>query len=310
MKSYGVQNEVKAYCNRIQNETSVIVTPSLVKTLNDRVESLKKSGVWSQYGLGFNDADADSYFQRASVNNLLGRFEVCLFVRGIKTLGLWQNMVCWPLRSTQNYGSGTTAFSLGGLGGFEGTLVGGPTWTANGITTDSDLKYIRHDAGRDFGTGQFTFGACFKQQSFGTSAYVLGLYPSSAVAAAYDMGANATGLIDVLIRNTSSVGGTSRVTAGQMTADTFGFAIATRSDNTLVSTLNGNSAGTSSTLAAGVNFSRTDIKSIILGREATSNVARNLVTQPFAFIIKGQAIAASSFYTLYKETLGQGLGLP
>jgi hypothetical protein len=254
--------------------------------------------------------DTQAYLNVCNISAALPRQQIRDFAKGVNDLGLWDSMVCWPLRSSQNYGSGTTAFSLGGLGGFEGTLIGGPAWTANGIATDSDLKYIRHDAGRDFGTGQFTFGACFKQQSFGTGAYALGLYPSSAVAAAYDMGANATGLIDVLIRNTSSVGGNSRVIAGQMIADTFGCAIATRSDNTLVSTLNGNTVGTSSTLAAGVNFNRTDIQSIILGREATSNLARNLVTQPFAFIIKGQAIAASSFYTLYKETLGQGLGLP
>jgi len=256
------------------------------------------------------ELDVQGYLNVCNISDSTPRQQIRDFAKGVNDLGLWNSMACWPLRSAQNYGSGTTAYSLGGLGGFEGTLVGGPAWTTNGITTDSDLKYIRHDAGRDFGTGQFTFGACFKQQSFGTSAYALGLYPSSAVAAAYDMGANATGLIDVLIRNTSSVGGSSRVTAGQMTADTFGFAIATRSDNTLVSTLNANSVGTSSTLAAGVNFSRTDIQSVIVGREATSNLARNLVTQSFAFIIKGQAITASSFYTLYKETLGTGLGLP
>jgi hypothetical protein len=133
MRYYGVQNEVKAYCNRLQNETSITVTPSLVKTLNDRVESLKKSGAWSQYSLGFNDQDADSYFQRASVNDVLGRSEVCWFVRGMKALGLWQNAVCWPLRSYQNVGTGSTAYSLGGLGTFDGTLINSPTWGLNGI---------------------------------------------------------------------------------------------------------------------------------------------------------------------------------
>jgi hypothetical protein len=49
-------------------------------------------------------------------------------------LGLWNNMVCWPLRSTQNAGTGTTAYSLGGLGTFNGTLVNGPTWGTDGIT--------------------------------------------------------------------------------------------------------------------------------------------------------------------------------
>jgi hypothetical protein len=55
------------------------------------------------------------------------------FVKGIKSLGLWNSMVCWPLRSSQNAGSGVTAFSLGGLGQFNGTLVNAPTWGENGI---------------------------------------------------------------------------------------------------------------------------------------------------------------------------------
>ena len=256
------------------------------------------------------ELDVQGYLNTCNITSATPRKQIRDFSAGVNDLGLWNSMVCWPLRSSQNAGAGTTAYSLGGLGTFNGTLVGGPSWTDGGVTTDIDTKHIRHEAGRDFGTGQFTFGACFKQQSFGTAAYAVGLYPSTATAAAYDMGASASGLVDVLIRNTSSVGGNSRVTAGQMTADTFGFAIATRSDNTLVSTLNGNTTGTSSTLAAGVNFNRTDIQSVIVGREATSNLPRNHVTQSFAFIIKGQAIAASSFYTLYKTTLGQGITLP
>jgi hypothetical protein len=56
------------------------------------------------------------------------------FVTGCKDLGLWNNMVCWPLRSSQNTGT-NTAFSLGGLGTFDGTLVNGPTWGSNGITS-------------------------------------------------------------------------------------------------------------------------------------------------------------------------------
>jgi hypothetical protein len=58
------------------------------------------------------------------------------FVKGIKSLGLWNQMVCWPLRASQNAGSGLTARSLGGLGNFDGTLAGGtlPSWTANGLS--------------------------------------------------------------------------------------------------------------------------------------------------------------------------------
>lgn len=65
------------------------------------------------------------------------------FVKGVKTLGLWSNMVCWPLRSAQNAGAGATAYSLGGLGTYNGTLVSSPAWGADGITfTAASTQYV------------------------------------------------------------------------------------------------------------------------------------------------------------------------
>ena len=55
------------------------------------------------------------------------------FVISIKKMKLWHNMVCWPLRANQNAGTGTTAYSLGGLGTYNGTLTNGPTWETNGV---------------------------------------------------------------------------------------------------------------------------------------------------------------------------------
>jgi hypothetical protein len=81
------------------------------------------------------DRDAREYIQRAGVTDAAGRAQINEFVRGVKALGLWANMVCWPLRSTQNSGgTSTTAFSLGGLGTFNGTLVNGPVWGVDGMT--------------------------------------------------------------------------------------------------------------------------------------------------------------------------------
>ena len=134
---YGIQNEVKAYCNRLQNETSIVVTPSVLKTLNDRVESLKRSGVWSQFGLGFNDNDGDAYLSRASVSDVIGRAEVLWFTRGMKSLGLWSNMVSWPLRSYQNANLTLSAHSLGGFGNYLATLTNfsnlTAAWSSSGI---------------------------------------------------------------------------------------------------------------------------------------------------------------------------------
>jgi len=132
MRYYGIQNEVKAYMNRLQSEQGISVPLSAVKTINDRVEALKKSGEWSRYSLGFNDVDADNYLARAGVTDVIGRSEICWFTRGIKSLGLWQNMVSWHMRSYQNAGTGSTVYSLGGLGIHNGTMVGSPVWNTNG----------------------------------------------------------------------------------------------------------------------------------------------------------------------------------
>jgi hypothetical protein len=43
MKYYGIQNEVKAYINRLQSEQGITVSSSVLKNINDRVEALKKT---------------------------------------------------------------------------------------------------------------------------------------------------------------------------------------------------------------------------------------------------------------------------
>jgi hypothetical protein len=142
MKFYGIQNEVKAYINRLQDENGIFVSTATVKTINDRVESLKRSGDWSRFSLGFNDADGDAYLARAGVTNPLGRCEVLWFTRGVKALDLWRSMACWPLRNYQNIGTGATVYSLGGLGTFNGTAINSPTWSNIGFTFFNQAQYI------------------------------------------------------------------------------------------------------------------------------------------------------------------------
>ncbi len=51
---------------------------------------------------------------------------------GINALGLWNSMVCWPMRSSQNAGGGGFVYSLGGLGRYHGTLQDNPIWQPDG----------------------------------------------------------------------------------------------------------------------------------------------------------------------------------
>jgi hypothetical protein len=115
------------------------------------LDSGLRNNLVSWWALNQNSVTADSHGTNTLTNNgtplvtatTLGpiitgysdsRRLISDFVRGIKSLGLWNSMVCWPLRASQNAGGGTTAFSLGGLGQFNGTLVNAPTWGANGMT--------------------------------------------------------------------------------------------------------------------------------------------------------------------------------
>ena len=76
------------------------------------------------------DPDASAYFATAGITDATAKTQINLFVKGVKDLGLWSSLVSWPLRTAQNAGTGSTAYSLGGLGTFNGTMTS--------ITRDAD----------------------------------------------------------------------------------------------------------------------------------------------------------------------------
>jgi hypothetical protein len=88
------------------------------------------------------DADAAAYFDRAGVTDATAKQQINAFIKGIKDLSLWSSVVCWTLRSSQNKGSGTTAYSFGGYGTFNGTLTNGPTWGTSGIVFNNTNQQI------------------------------------------------------------------------------------------------------------------------------------------------------------------------
>lgn len=55
------------------------------------------------------------------------------FVISLKKMNLWANTIFWPLRANQNAGNGNTAYSLGGLAIFNGTISSGVVWNTNGL---------------------------------------------------------------------------------------------------------------------------------------------------------------------------------
>jgi hypothetical protein len=77
------------------------------------------------------------------------------FVKGIKSLGLWNSMVCWPMRASQNASTTLTARSLGGLGTFDGTIAGvsASNWLSNGLNLPNNTGFISFPSMADFSSG-------------------------------------------------------------------------------------------------------------------------------------------------------------
>ena len=67
-------------------------------------------------GSNLFDPDALKFFATASVTDTTGRSQINSFVNGVKGLGLYNNMVCWPMRSAQNAATGLIVYSVAGLG--------------------------------------------------------------------------------------------------------------------------------------------------------------------------------------------------
>jgi hypothetical protein len=242
------------------------------------------------------DTDAQTFITTSGATDIEG---IDQFVKGVKNLGLYNSMVCWPLRSTQNAGTGTTAYSLGGLGTFNGTLVNGPAWANDGIDFDGVDDHI---------TTTFTQGAtqvfCGMVGDMPTSGAKGNFYggtnnqvpshtiywmnPRTTFGGEYRYGIPSTGNLTVADNTTSGVHMWSAIGG---TVPTKGYR-----STTLLGTGGIGPTPDPSVLQSG----------LILGRVAGGYQG----TAAFAFIIHAAPASPDAFYTLYKQTLGAGLSLP
>jgi hypothetical protein len=309
MKYYGIQNEVKAYINRLQDENNIYVSPSTVKTINDRVEGLKRSGDWSRFSLGFNDVDGDAYLTRANVNDAVGRCEVLWFTRGMKALNLWNNTVCWPTRSYQNAGTGSTVFSLGGLGIFNGTAFNSPTWGADGLTfNQTSGQSVRFNSEILIDT-EYTFSLTTRFVSTSTTNLVAG-------AAGWNRGSyiSCGGNGDFRLRMgawTAASAWTGNQFASLTDLRLWNVATATGNDSSLQFYNN-----TSSWYNALGDYRRTSNGLLpTMGNFNSSVESYNIswngnISFMFLSSLYSNQARIRSMYNLYKSTLGNGLGLP
>jgi hypothetical protein len=238
------------------------------------------------------------------------------FVRGIKSLGLWNSMVCWPLRASQNAGAGLTARSLGGLGAFDGTLAGGtlPSWTANGlslaassqmnasVTTVPQNVTLLFAAAGD-GRAQTSFAQYFGLQNASTI--------SSNEARIQDA-IGGGGVITMAQRNSVTLVTTSANIANPF-QNSSNFAFVSGSLNQAGSVLNVRNLNTGAASSATPSATGTTTLNRVQlnGRWDGSLALGTPHTAAFCgYITPASDGQVSAIYSLYRNTLGIGLNLP
>jgi hypothetical protein len=246
------------------------------------------------------DPDAAAFCARSGASD---RAAVSAFVRGVKDLGLWESMVCWPLRSEQNAGTGTTAYSLGGLGTFDGTLTNGPVWASDGLDFDGNNDCVTLP-NESFGTGNAatSIWAFVKNDTNAARMCVLSQGNNSVSTDAFSLESPEFSAADDI----ASIAFTGSVIAPKATAWKSLFI-----GNTSAG-FRGKNGGSVTEFSLGNSLNKSGASCAIGAFGSPAGVA------PFDGIIAGviRINAAPTtqlngdIYTLYKNTLGTGLGLP
>jgi hypothetical protein len=256
------------------------------------------------------DTDASTFFTTAGVTSTQAKQQISRFATGVKDLGLWSSMVCWPLRSLQNPGGGSTVYSLGGYGAYNGTINGTVSRQLNGMfyPDDNSFKNINTALNQSFNSSNscFAVGALI-----GTSSQFRRYIGTSTQAAseltAYVTAAYGTTLYALNVWS-ESVGSDVVLPSGDLSTFnwlglSFNYATGTNNvegqRNTNFATVS-RATSTPSTRAFQIG-----------GGQTTSDTFTG--TMSFAAYFPTTVVSQANklaLYNLYKTTLGVGLDLP
>jgi hypothetical protein len=252
------------------------------------------------------DPDARAFVQTSGATD---RAAINHFVKGIRALGLWDDMVCWPLRSAQNAGTGSTAYSLGGLGTYNGTLVNGPTWGADGIDfVNASSQYITTTFTANLSTADTLIGTIAKL----TDAEIRYLVALGTSGASRGFELAQGGATALSCQAFGSIAFAATINHG-----------ATQGEWESYAALNSNLGTTATVIFGSSTNAATEPTHVVTSANHTFVIGQNIPVssgdrymqgeQAFAYALRGTAASLANYLalrSLYKSTLGQGLGLP
>jgi hypothetical protein len=261
------------------------------------------------------DRDTKAYLKRMALDGIKTPpdiYSVNDFVVGLKDLNLWENAIFWPLRSTQNAGIGTKAYSLSNLGIYDGTLGGSviPRWDGNGVFfRDASNTYITTNLIQEYNENINIF-AIVECNPYITEPHVIcstrKVSTNTGFTCAQDwyaQGANT--IIWSTVVATDVVANISRITNGSFNAYFHRISISNPTKTAGISLNAGAQTTTNGNIDHAYSFS-----GLVIGAQHTSGSESLGGRIAMLAYFKTPNIQNSLIYNLYKSTAGKGLGLP
>jgi hypothetical protein len=274
------------------------------------------------------DKDVKQYLKRMNVDGIKTPsdiYSVNDFVFGLKDLNLWGNIVFWPLRSSQNAGTGNTIYSLGGIGIFNATKTSGISWQANGLLANTASQYVSFSDPIDLTTlNSASLLAILDFSSLTTSTWFSNIF----AVRTDSFNPNASGLKILLYSDATSNnlegGGSSIFPDNNELKRSYnrgsGAYIGTKFHSLLASLqanpnqveffYDGVSQGSLSDTTTSTVFVNKGSFNYFLGTSAYSSVATMIGSFNAVFNTYISSSDQLNIYSLYKSTLGKGLNLP
>jgi hypothetical protein len=217
------------------------------------------------------------------------------------------------MRSIHNAGTGSTVYSLGGLGTFNGTMVNSPVWGYNGIFfngNDSEHYITVPDNTISSGTSDFSMGgvtAVIRKPSGDQRSIIIAHDNGNSSTASGTVAAENFNLNQAQVSETWD----GSVTYTSLNIRNFNFITHTLQSQILYGFYNSLFIGSDSTLRAGYNRLG-QLITIGAGRtEKTLTYGKTLGTISFSFTFNRNILNQHQFlYSLYRTSLGTGLNLP
>jgi len=234
------------------------------------------------------------------------------FVKGLKQLNLWQNIVCWPMRSIHNIGTGSRVLSMGGYGPFDATLLNSATWSNDGVNRVTASGDLFSTPVRELGVAPISHGAVVKNATdLGNNAVYWFTAAINVSGRQFGIG-NSGGLTAQNITTyinlwPPSAGGPGVLNVGGSFTRTSRHYFSHRLTSSITSRFTLNSDQVNQGYGGG-GWNTSNPRFVRFG---AYNTALNL-TASFVFLSNSLVTDAqdSAMYLLLKQTIGKGLGLP